>query len=100
MMGYRFLDQAILELEHAAHRYAASLEKLSLELRDEVDRALGYLCEFPRATKPIDRIHRSYKLHRFPYVPVYRIAGPDLIIVAVAHTARKPGYWRRRTVGR
>jgi plasmid stabilization system protein ParE len=58
MMRYRFLDQAILELEDAAHRYAAISEKLSLKLRDEVDRALGHLCEFPRAAKPIDRIHR------------------------------------------
>ena len=97
MMGYRFLDQSIFELEDAAHYYAATSEKLGFELRDEVDRALSYLCEFPRTAKPIDRIHRSYKLHRFPYLLVYRIAGAELIIVAVAHTSRKPGYWRRRT---
>jgi toxin ParE1/3/4 len=96
MMGYRFLDQAIFELEDAAHYYAATSEKLSLELRDEVDRALSYLCEFPRAAKPIDRIHRSHKPHRFPYLLIYRIAGEELIVVAVAHTARKPGYWRKR----
>jgi plasmid stabilization system protein ParE len=98
MMRYRFLDQAILELEDAVHHYAAISEKLSLKLRDEGDRALAYLCEFPHAVKPIGRIYRSYKLHRFPYVLVYRIAGAELIIVAVAHTSRKPGYWLRPIV--
>ena len=98
MIGYRFLDHAILELEEAAHHYAAISVKLSFSLRDEVDRALSYLCEFPRAAKPVDRIHGSYKLHRFPYLPVYRIAVDELVIVAVAHTSRKLGYWRKHTV--
>jgi len=96
MMGYRFLDAPIFELEDAAHYYAATSEKLSLHLRDEVNRALSYLCELPRAAKPINRVHRSYKLHRFPYLLIYRIAGPELIVVAVAQTSGKPGYWRRR----
>ena len=95
-MKYRFLDRARQELIEAGVYYASQNRKLVDDLEQEVDRALGFLCEFPRAAKPIDRIHRSYKLHRFPYLLIYRIAGPELIVVAVAHTSRKPGYWRRR----
>ncbi len=92
MMGYRFLDAAIFELEDAASYYAAISGKLSLELRDEMNRALSCLCEFPRAAKPIDSSHRGYKLRRFPYLLIYRIAGQELVIVAVAHASREQGY--------
>jgi len=39
---------------------------------------------------------RRVKLPRFPYAVVYR-DQPELIeILAVAHGARRPGYWRDR----
>lgn len=97
-MNYRFLDHARQELIEAGVYYASKNRKLVDDLEHEVDRALSYLYDFPRAAKPIDRIHRSYKLRRFPYLLIYRIAGAELIVVAVAHTSRKPGYWRRRTL--
>jgi plasmid stabilization system protein ParE len=96
MMGFRFLDDAILELEDAAGYYEQKSKRLSLELRDEVERALGYLCEFPHAAKRLDKIHRSYKLHRFPYLLIYRIEEGELVVAAVAHAAREQGYWRGR----
>jgi toxin ParE1/3/4 len=99
MTGFRFLDEAIDELEEAARHYEAVSMRLSLDLRHEVGRALQYLLEFPKASKPVGHAHRSYKLHCFPYCLVYRIEDAELVIVAIAHTARKPGYWRGRDPG-
>jgi toxin ParE1/3/4 len=95
-MRFRFLDGAVLELEEAAGYYAAISMDLSLELRGEVDRALSHIRTFPYAAQSVDARHRSHKLRRFPYLLIYRVTGTELIIVAVAHAARKPGYWRRR----
>lgn len=39
---------------------------------------------------------RRYLLQRFPYVVVYRIAKQRIEIVAVAHSSRRPGYWKDR----
>jgi len=100
MMGFRFLDEAAGELEEAARHYEAVSLHLSLGLRDEVSRALQYLLEFPKASKPAGRAHRSYKLRRFPYLLIHRIEDAGLVIVAIAHTARKPGYWRGRDPGK
>lgn len=33
---------------------------------------------------------------RFPYVVVYRLRNEAIVIVAVAHQSREPGYWRAR----
>jgi toxin ParE1/3/4 len=39
---------------------------------------------------------RRVKLPRFPYAVVYRDQPDQIEIVAVAHGARRPGYWRDR----
>ena len=36
-------------------------------------------------------------LRRYPYIVVYRELGEWTEILAVAHTSRRPGYWRNRT---
>jgi len=41
-------------------------------------------------------IVRSKGVHDFPYRVVFFVQGDKLIIVAVAHTKRRPGYWRDR----
>ena len=40
--------------------------------------------------------YRQWRVARFPYRIVYRIREADIYVVAVAHTSRRPGYWRNR----
>ncbi|MCC7419912.1 MAG: type II toxin-antitoxin system RelE/ParE family toxin [Planctomycetaceae bacterium] len=41
--------------------------------------------------------YRSLRVRRFPYRLIYLVEDPDLILIlAVAHTGRRPGYWQRR----
>lgn len=39
---------------------------------------------------------RQILLDRFPFTLYYRIRGEVVMIVAVAHQKRRPGYWRSR----
>jgi len=39
---------------------------------------------------------RSKGVNDFPYRVVYFVQGDLLIILAVAHAKRRPGYWRER----
>jgi len=39
---------------------------------------------------------RRCRLRRFPYSVVYTQDGPDILVLAIAHQHRKPGYWKRR----
>jgi hypothetical protein len=36
-------------------------------------------------------------VNRFPYNVVYRIRDDDIYVVAVAHTSRRPNYWKDRS---
>jgi plasmid stabilization system protein ParE len=39
---------------------------------------------------------RRFVLHRFPFAVIY-LDDPDRVtIIAVAHSKRKPGYWKHR----
>lgn len=39
---------------------------------------------------------RSRRVPDFPYRLVYLIQPDELLVVAIAHEKRKPGYWRDR----
>jgi plasmid stabilization system protein ParE len=39
---------------------------------------------------------QRYLLRRYPYAVVYRELPDSIQIVAVAHTKRRPGYWKAR----
>lgn len=39
---------------------------------------------------------RAVRVGQFPYVVVYRQQGSVVRISAVAHTSRRPGYWKNR----
>jgi len=40
---------------------------------------------------------RRYLMRRFPYLIVYRVASTTIQVVAVAHSLRRPGYWKTRS---
>ena len=67
---------------------------------DEVEEAINLLLEFPAAGPEFDPRSgqdalRQFSLRSFPYVLVYAPEEP-LLILAVAHTSRMPGYWSDR----
>jgi len=39
---------------------------------------------------------RRFVLLNYPFDFVYRVRGSEVEIVAIAHHARKPAYWRHR----
>ena len=41
-------------------------------------------------------VARRYILSRFPYVVFYRERPDNTLILAFAHTSRRPGYWKTR----
>jgi plasmid stabilization system protein ParE len=47
---------------------------------------------FPRC----DPLHRYYLMRRYPYQIIYRERQDCLIVIAVAHAKRRPGYWANR----
>jgi len=93
----RFVEPARLEVLAEVgyyHRVEAGLGAKFIEaVEDATARALAY----PLAGSPAQHKTRRVFLRDFPFSLVYRSDEQGITIYALAHHARRPGYWRNRT---
>ena len=95
-MIFKVEPAARLELEEAAQWYEASRPGLAAEFLDEFDRGVQMILDAPNAWHPLEGGIRRYRLDRFPYGIIYKMRDDEILIIAVAHLHRHPGYWRTR----
>lgn len=62
----------------------------------EFARALESIRADPRRFPLCDKRHRYYLMRRYPSQVTYREHEDQLVIIAVAHAKRQPGYWSDR----
>jgi len=62
----------------------------------EFARALESIKAEPRRFPLCDQRHRYYLMRRYPFHVIYREHEDHLVIIAVAHASRQPGYWSNR----
>ncbi len=89
--------QAEAELAAAGRFYEARLAGLGEAFLTEVGRCFDRAHHLPESGAPCYGKFRRLLVHRFPYSVVYEILSQSVLIVAVAHQRRKPGYWLRRS---
>ena len=54
--------------------------------------------KYPRAWSKVSKNTRRCLVSRFPYGVMYKVRSDALLILAVAHLNRRPGYWHGRLV--
>ena len=96
MIAHRYLPLAREELNEAASFYEARVPGLGAAFLDDVDRSIEMICESPRIGPTAGRTFRKILVRRFPYSIIYALRDEELVIVAIAHQRKRPGYWRRR----
>ncbi len=96
MIPYSFHPEAEAELADAAVFYESRMVGLGKSFAAEVERTVSFIREHPTAGSPVGLPRRRVLLYRFPYSVVYRRDPESVLILAVAHQSRRPGYWRSR----
>jgi len=101
MRRLRIHAEAANEAAEAAAWYEKERPGLGEDFFRAVDAALDLLEEeiVPLVTLPGAAGALGVKrllLRRFPYAVVVRESAEEVVVIAFAHTARRPGYWRRR----
>jgi plasmid stabilization system protein ParE len=91
-----YLEEALQEVEAAARWYAERSVTAAAAFSVEIDAAESAIARLPEAWPPFVHGTRRYLLQRFPFSVVYRIEDQRILIVAVAHARRRPGYWKAR----
>ena len=89
-------SEAELELWEAVGYYETKCVGLGLDLEQEVSRAFINIQAAPRRWPARKYGTRCHLFPRFPYA-IYYLELQDIIwVVAIAHTSRRPYYWRKR----
>ena len=95
-MSIRVLEPAQMELDEAIAWYAEQAPGLGDAFLIETLKTLRLVEQFPQAWHPLTSEIRRCRLRRFPYSVVYTQDGPAILVRAIAHHHRKPGYWKSR----
>jgi toxin ParE1/3/4 len=94
----RILPEAEEELAEAAAWYEEKRTGLGIELIAVVDRAFEEIADAPLSWGlwRDDRPYRRKVLAHFPYLIFFRVEGDTVVVMAIAHAKRRPGYWAER----
>ncbi|MBT8467105.1 MAG: type II toxin-antitoxin system RelE/ParE family toxin [Deltaproteobacteria bacterium] len=101
MLPFQLLRQAERELDLARKWYDEQRHGLGLVFFDAYEDAVQHAQQFPDAgfvvsNTELSRTVRRFPLRGFPFHLVTSVVDDTLVVIAVAHAKRKPGYWLER----
>lgn len=97
MTTVRFLPEASEEFGASAVYYESHERGLGQAFVSEVEKALARIARHPKAARLVVGEIRRRLVHRFPYSVLYCARDDEIIVIAVAHRRRRPGYWAGRS---
>lgn len=98
MNSVRFHDEARLELIGQVGYYEAAREGLGEAFNAEVEAAVEAAARSPDSGLQYNFGTLRAVLKRFPFSVVYVVLPNEIVILAIAHFRKRPGYWRDRKV--
>ncbi|MCG8419016.1 MAG: type II toxin-antitoxin system RelE/ParE family toxin [Proteobacteria bacterium] len=97
-METRFHPAADEELWQATDWYDKREPGLGIEFEQDVYDALEFIAASPMAWRQWPNLPevRVFVMSRFPFLIPYFVDERQLIVLAIAHGKRRPGYWQYR----
>jgi len=97
VLFHRLASQEYLD---ALRWYARRSARIAQAFRDAVDQTVQRIAAAPDQGSPFRNRFRWFRTPRFPYLLYYvPINDTQIVVMAVAHARRRPGYWLRRQPG-
>lgn len=95
-MKYVFHPEALAEYAEAVEFYAERRVELAQAFINAVEDAIFRIVQSPTRCRVVDEDIRRCLTRKFPYGILYTIEQDFILIVAVMHCSREPGYWKDR----
>ena len=92
-MKIRLKKRARIEAGQAYRWYANVNPKSAAAFAEQVELTMKRMLEHPLAGAPYLANTRRLRIGGFPYWIVYRVAARSIVVYAVVHERRLPGYW-------
>jgi plasmid stabilization system protein ParE len=97
MLPVELLSGARRDFDESFDWYTSQSPRAALRFAEAVDAALISIAANPLRFAGPDGIHREHPLKKFPFRIDYRKLEDRILVVAIAHAKRRPGYWHDRT---
>jgi plasmid stabilization system protein ParE len=92
----RIQSQAQAEINEAFEWYFKRSASAAEAFLAEIGVSMEQIASQPQLYPPYTRNTRRRILSRFPYSVIFQEKNHCILVVAVAHAKRRPGYWRAR----
>jgi toxin ParE1/3/4 len=96
---FAFHPEARDEYLHAADYYEQRKPGLGARFTLEVEATIARILEAPPRWPLFEQDIRRCLTHTFPYGILYSVENEFILILAVMHSSREPGYWKHRMGG-
>ncbi len=90
------LPQALLEIEEAESWYLKRSLAAATAFVRELEHGLKLISETPEVWPVFEAGTKRYVLRKFPFSLVFKHMNEALLVVALIHHSREPGYWHHR----
>jgi len=91
-----FLQGAQVDFDESFDWYARRSARAAIGFSLAVDNAIDSITAGPVRFPTTYAGGRYCRLKKYPFTVVFRDYSDRLVIVAIAHGKRRPGYWRNR----
>jgi toxin ParE1/3/4 len=95
-MRYVFHPEALTEYSEAVQYYTGQRVKVAQAFINAIEDTIYQIKESPTRYAEIDDEVRRCMARRFPYGILYTVEPEYILILAVMHCSREPGYWKSR----
>jgi plasmid stabilization system protein ParE len=96
MLPVDYVSGARRDFDESFDWYAERSIQAALRFVTAVDAAIAKIAADPTHFASPDGIHRECPVKKFPFRIVYRVVENRIVVMAIAHAKRRPGYWRDR----
>ncbi|PYU78573.1 MAG: hypothetical protein DMG50_27020 [Acidobacteria bacterium] len=95
-IAVRFHPEAEAEYLEALRWYRERSPMTAVRFEAEFSRSVEKIQQAPERWPRYLGDSRRFLLHQFPFEIVYQSSASLVLVLAVAHGHRRPGYWRGR----
>jgi plasmid stabilization system protein ParE len=95
---HAFHPEAAREFAEAVKFYRRRSYNLGSRFDREVRAMIRKITGSPLRWRVLEEDVRRYLMRVFPYSVLYTIEADYILIVAIMHGKRQPGYWRNRLI--
>ena len=96
MKPVRYHPRARSELIESAFFYDGRSRGLGERFLEAAEAAETIIRKHPLWGRPYEAGTRKYRIRKFPFALIYKEFSDCIMVFAVAHFSREPGYWASR----